>query len=74
MITSVQITSVVAVGLVEGTTHVNWPKVGQILKWWILTIIPIFLATAVLFGQGMSDLWHAVVPGNPLFHACLESP
>ena len=52
---TVQITAVVAVGLVEGTTHVNWPKVSQILKWWVLSVIPVFLATAAFFGQGIAS-------------------
>ena len=52
---TVQNTAVVAVGLVEGTTHVNWPKVSQILKWWVLSVIPIFLATAAFFGQGIAS-------------------
>lgn len=58
---SVQMTAVVAVGLVEGTTHVNWPKVGQILKWWLGTLIPLSLITALLFGQGTAT-FHQVHP------------
>ena len=54
-------TAVVAVGLVEGTTHVNWPKVGQILKWWLGTLIPLVLITALLFGQGTAT-FHQVHP------------
>ena len=53
-----QITAVVAVGLVEGTTHVNWPKVGQILSWWFGTLIPLFLITALLFLQGIPHGTH----------------
>ena len=55
-ILELQVTAVVAVGLVEGTTHVNWAKVKQILGWWIATLIPLFLITAALFGQGMAAL------------------
>lgn len=47
-----QITAVVAIGLVKGISHVNWPKVAQILGWWFLTTVPVFLATAAFFQQG----------------------
>lgn len=47
-----QIIAVVALGLVEGTSRVNWRKVAHILGWWLGTLVPLYLVTAALFAQG----------------------
>ena len=48
----VQISAVVAVGLVEGLGQVNWRKVALIAAWWFLGPFPIIVAALFIFWQG----------------------
>ena len=48
----VQIFAIIAVGLTEGVTHVNWKKFATIVTWWFLGCILVFGVTALIFWQG----------------------
>lgn len=50
--TVLQISAVVAVGLVEGIRHVNWTMLVSMLKWWVLGFAAVVLCTAGLIAQG----------------------
>ena len=47
-----QVFSVVAVGLAEGTSHVNWGLLGTILLWWIVGFGVVIMLTGALTAQG----------------------
>lgn len=47
-----QISAVVAIGVVEGLSHVNLRKVYIITWWWAGSLVPICLITAALMAQG----------------------
>ena len=47
-----QISAVVAIGVAEGISHVNWQKVRVITAWWTGSLAPICLFTAALVAQG----------------------
>ena len=47
-----QVSAVIAVGLVEGTRHVNWRMLVSILKWWVLGYAAVIAGTAALVFQG----------------------
>lgn len=49
---ALQVSAVIAVGLVEGIQHVNWRRLATILTWWILGFAAVILATAVFVAQG----------------------
>ena len=37
-----QVSAIMAVGLMEGATHVNWRKFWAIVAWWYLGCVPVF--------------------------------
>ena len=43
-----------AVGLIEGVSHVNWKKFWAIVAWWYLGCLPVFALTALFNWQGAS--------------------
>ena len=47
-----QVSAVTAVGVAEGTSHVNWRMLARILLWWITGFVIVLLATSVLVAQG----------------------
>ena len=49
-----QISAIVAVGAVEGLSHVNWSLYFKLVTWWYLGCIPVFFATALLNWQGVA--------------------
>ena len=48
----VQVSAVIAVGLVEGTSHVNWRVLNKIVLWWIVGFCLVMLTTSLLVAQG----------------------
>ncbi len=44
--------AVVAVGLVEGPSHVNWKLLTKIVLWWVAGFVVVMLATAAVIAQG----------------------
>ncbi|DBA79742.1 hypothetical protein WJX77_004526 [Trebouxia sp. C0004] len=52
-ITYVLPTAVAAVGLAEGSSHVNWKKVWSILVWWIVGFAVVMGSTSLVIAQGM---------------------
>ena len=50
----IQVSAVIAVGLVEGFSHVNWKMFFQLLWWWVLGFLAVVLSTTVLVAQGES--------------------
>ena len=48
----VQVSSVMAVGLVEGTSHVHWRLIYKTLMWWICGFIITIHITSALVAQG----------------------
>lgn len=48
----VQVSAVTAVGLVEGTSHINWRVLNKILLWWIVGFCLVMLTTSLLVAQG----------------------
>ena len=42
----------VAVGLVEGPSHVNWKLLTKIVLWWVAGFVVVMLATAAVIAQG----------------------
>lgn len=62
----VQVTAIVAVGAMEGVSHVNWRQYFKLVTWWFLGCIPVFLVTAFLFWQGAmasGHRWHELHQG-----------
>lgn len=55
----VQISAIVAVGIVEGMSHVNWRLYIKMMLWWYLGCIPVFLVTALFNWQGTADMTKA---------------
>lgn len=51
-VTHLQISAIVAVGAVEGLSHVNWSLYLKLVAWWYLGCIPVFFFTALLTWQG----------------------
>ena len=49
-----QLAALVAVGVIEGLSHVNWRLFAKIVAWWGLSCIAVLLATAFLNWQGMA--------------------
>lgn len=49
---SVQVSAVTAVGIAEGTSHVNWRLLAKILMWWIVGFCLTMLSTSALIAQG----------------------
>ena len=47
-----QISTVVAVGLVEWMGQVNWRKVGHIVAWWLLGPFPLIAVACFIYWQG----------------------
>lgn len=47
-----QVSAVIAVGLTEGFSHVNWKMFFQLLRWWVLGFLAVVLSTALLVAQG----------------------
>lgn len=47
-----QTAAVAAVGLAEGSSHVNWKKLRDMLVWWILGFTAVMLSTWGLVAQG----------------------
>jgi phosphate/sulfate permease len=45
--------AVVAVGLVEGPSHVNWKLLTKIVLWWVAGFAVVMLATAAVIAQGI---------------------
>jgi len=43
---------VAAVGLVEGSSHVNWKKVFSLLVWWIVGFAVVMGSTSLVIAQG----------------------
>ena len=68
--------SVVAVGLVEGLGQVNWPKVALVLAWWLLGPLLILAAAAFVFWQGQEKKTTASTRPLPCLrpppHACAK--
>ncbi|KAL0050688.1 hypothetical protein WJX82_005191 [Trebouxia sp. C0006] len=46
-------TAVAAVGLVEGSSHVNWKKVFSLLVWWIVGFAVVMGSTSLVIAQGI---------------------
>ncbi|KAL0049305.1 hypothetical protein WJX82_010880 [Trebouxia sp. C0006] len=53
VITYVIVSAVAAVGLAEGTSHVNWRLLAKILLWWVAGFCLTMVATSALIAQGM---------------------
>lgn len=47
-----QMSTVMAVGLAEGSSHVHWRKVRQILGWWFFGFFLVLCFSAALVAQG----------------------
>ena len=47
-----QVSAVIAVGLVEGFSHVNWKMFFQLIWWWTVGFLVVVLSTAALVAQG----------------------
>ena len=47
-----QVPAVAAVGLAEGTSHVNWRLLAKILVWWVAGFCLTMVATSALVAQG----------------------
>ena len=52
---SVQLSAVAAVGIAEGTSHVNWRLLAKILLWWIVGFCLTMVTTSALIAQGNTD-------------------
>lgn len=52
---SVQVSAVTAVGIAEGTSHVNWRLLAKILMWWIVGFCLTMVTTSALIAQGKND-------------------
>ena len=52
-----QVSSVVAIGMVEGITHVNWKLLFTMLLWWGLGFFLIIAFTAACAAQGQLLIW-----------------
>ncbi len=48
MTTILQVGAVVAVGLVEGPSHVHWKLLTKIVLWWVAGFAVVMLATAAV--------------------------
>ena len=48
----VQVSSVMAIGLVEGTSHVHWRLIYKTLVWWICGFLITIALTSALVAQG----------------------
>ena len=44
--------AVVAVGLVEGPSHINCKLLAKIVLWWVAGFVVVMLATAAVIAQG----------------------
>ncbi|DBA79484.1 TPA: hypothetical protein ACH3X2_007754 [Trebouxia sp. C0005] len=51
--TYVIVGAVVAVGLMEGPSHVDWKLLTKIVLWWVAGFVVVMLATAAVIAQGM---------------------
>ena len=49
---AIQVSALVAIGMVEGFSHVNWSMVTRLLKWWVMGFALVVLCTAALVAQG----------------------
>ena len=49
---ALQIAAVTTIGLVEGSSHVNWRKLMTHVTWWFFGFFCVLLATAALAAQG----------------------
>ena len=47
-----QVSSVVAIGLVEGSSHVNWKLLCTTLLWWAVGFFVTIVVTALCVAQG----------------------
>ena len=48
-----QVSSVIAVGLVEGSSHVHWRLVYKTLIWWTFGFLLTMVITTFLVAQGL---------------------
>ena len=60
-----QVAAIVAVGAMEGVSHVNWKQYFKLLIWWYLGCIPNVLVTAFLFWQGAVASGHSLRVVHP---------
>ena len=51
---TLQVSAVAAVGIAEGTSHVNWRLLAKILLWWIVGFCLTVATTCALIAQGKS--------------------
>ena len=47
-----QVSAVTAVGLVEGSSHVNWKMLFSMLLWWTVGFALVMVCTSALVAQG----------------------
>ena len=70
---SLQVSAVAAVGIAEGTSHVNWRLLAKILLWWIVGFCLTVVTTSALIAQGTvvgsSHLCVMLKPNSLIFEA-----
>ena len=54
----------VAVGLAEGTSHVNWSLLRTILLWWVVGFGVVIMLTGAFVSQGKLELLAMHRPPN----------